>query len=45
MIGAMLDMLAGAGRMNGATQGVVDPEDIKTCTDQLVSITLAGFRR
>lgn len=45
MIGAMLYMLAGAGRMVLATNGLVDPDDIAACTRQLVSIALAGFRR
>ncbi len=45
MIGAMLYMLAGGGRMSEATEGVVDPDDVKVCTGQLVAIALAGFRR
>lgn len=45
MIGAMLYMLAGGGRMREATNGQVDPDDVRACTDQLVSIALAGFRR
>jgi AcrR family transcriptional regulator len=45
MIGAMLYMLAGAGRMKAVSDGAVDPDDVRTCTDQLISIALAGFRR
>ncbi|MGI4748534.1 MAG: TetR/AcrR family transcriptional regulator [Janthinobacterium lividum] len=45
MIGAMLYMLAGGGSMKDVTNGSVDPDDVRACTDHLVGIALAGFRR
>ncbi len=45
MIGAMIYMLTGASRLVERSGGVVNPDDVKTCSKQLVSIALAGFRR
>ena len=45
MIGAMLYVMGGGGRMPEATDGVVDPDDVRTATEQLSAIALAGFRR
>lgn len=45
MIGAMLYMMAGGGRMPEVSGGEVNPNDVRGCTDHLVAIALAGFRR
>ena len=45
MIGAMVYMLAGANWLIEASGGAVDPDEVQTCSQQLVSIALAGFRR
>ena len=39
----MLYMLAGAERMKEVSDGTIDLDDIRTCIDQLVAITLAGL--
>ena len=43
MIGAMLYMMAGGGRMREVTDGVVDPDDVDACTEHLLRIALSGF--
>ena len=45
MIGAMLYLMGGGGRMREATDGAVDPDDVQTATQELASIALASFRR
>ncbi len=45
MIGAMLYIMGGGGRMREATDGIVDPDDVQTATRELAAIALAGFRR
>ena len=45
MIGAMLYMLAGANRLREVSGGIVDANEVQICSQQLVSIALAGLRR
>lgn len=43
MMGAMLYMMSGAGRMPDVSAGIVNPDDVRACTEHLVAIALAGF--
>jgi hypothetical protein len=44
MIGAMVYMLAGANRLREVSGGIVDSNEVQTCSQQLASIALAGLR-
>jgi len=45
MMGAMLYIIGGAGRLKSVTEGRADPDDVQAATENLVSFVLAGLRR
>jgi AcrR family transcriptional regulator len=45
MMGAMLYIVGGGGRLKSVTQGRADPDDVQAATENLVSFVLAGLRR
>ncbi len=45
MIGAVLYVVGGGGRLKRVTGGRADPDDIQAATEHIVAFVLAGLRR